>query len=209
MTLEHVFTDENKKRIHDAVARAEARTSGEIVPVVVEASDGYPHVTLAAAVVGQMVALAAGVWVFPEPGYLVILSLIAGGMAAGTFLGRFVTPLRRLLLGQAITETEVYQRALQAFHELGVADTRDRTGILIFVSILEKRVQVLGDLGISEKASDSTWDEVVEKVLDGIGRSDLVGGLVDAIDACGVVLAKHFPPSADDVNELSDDVMIN
>ena len=173
MNVEKLFTDDDKKRIEDAVAAAEARTSGEIVPVVVESSDEYPHVILAGGLIGEMFALAAGVWAVPHPNYLEIVGLIALGFLAGVLAGRFITPFRRVLLGRKFVDTEVYQRAVEIFHESGLASTRDRTGVLVFVSLLEHRVQVLADVGISARAPEGMWDGVVGLVLEGIGKKDL------------------------------------
>ena len=77
-------------------------------------------------------------------------------------------------------------------------------GILILVSLLEHRVQVLADSGINARVKPGTWDEVVEIILAGIRRGDLCQGLCDAIDRCGEILGREFPIQPDDVNELPD-----
>jgi putative membrane protein len=203
------FTDERKARIEKAVAEAEASTSGEIVPMVVEASDAYPHAALLAAILFELLALAALPWAVPEPTPLDVAACVAGGLAAGFVLGRWAGPLRRLLIGAKVARTEVHQRAVQAFVEHGLAETRDRTGVLILVSLLERRVEVLADRGIREKVPPETWDDVVARVVRGIRAGRLDDGLIDGIARVGEVLAAHFPPRDDDTNELGDRLLVN
>jgi len=83
-----------------------------------------------------------------------------------------------------------------------VVETRERTGILLYVSLLEHRVEVLADRGIHERVEPGTWDGVVARVLDGIRTGRAEAGLVDAITHCGELLAQHFPVQPDDSDEL-------
>ena len=75
-------------------------------------------------------------------------------------------------------------------------------GILILVSLLEHRVQVLADSGINARVAPGTWDKIVQIVLDGIRGKDLCRGLCEAIEQCGEILSKEFPVQPDDINEL-------
>ncbi|HXX48791.1 MAG TPA: TPM domain-containing protein, partial [Myxococcota bacterium] len=113
-------------------------------------------------------------------------------------------PLLRALLPAGLRRERVRRAAALAFHHGGLHATRERTGILLFVSLLERQVVVLADEGIHSRVADGTWDDVVARVLEGIrsGRAD--DGLVEAIRLCGEHLAAHFPRRADDVNELPD-----
>lgn len=198
------FSEKDKERIAAAVKSAESKTSGEIVPLVVRAADSYLHADLVGGICGQALAMIAGMWLAPDFGYLHAIGLCVLGFCAGFGLVRVVPGIKRLLVGGKITETEVYQRALQAFFEHGLTRTRDRTGILIMVSLMERRVQILADEGINEKVEPGAWEELVEMVLHGIREGSLTEGLCRAIERCGEILACDFPIKDDDVNELAD-----
>jgi len=197
------ISEQDRARIAAAVKRAEASTSGEIVPLIVGASDPYRHADLAGGIIGQVAALIAGLWLLPGFDTTQATVLLVAGFGAGYVATRFTPVLKRALLGQKAVTEEVYQRALTAFFELGVANTRDRTGIFILVSLLERRVQVIADKGIHEQVPAGSWDQVVSDVLQGIKDGSLIAGLEKAIERCGAILAEHFPIRDDDTNELS------
>jgi putative membrane protein len=92
--------------------------------------------------------------------------------------------------------------------ESGVYDTRDRTGILIFISALEHRVELLADKGINEKIPGEKWDSIVHHIVNGIKSGALVKHLTESISRCGELLAEHYPIQPDDVNELKDDMAV-
>jgi putative membrane protein len=204
MKVKNIFTPESESRVQEAIARAESRTSGEIVPMVVDRSDAYLHVDFMGALLVQFAALLAAVWLLPAYDYLSLVGLQAGGLMAGFLAFRLVDPLKRVCLSRRVAEQEVFERALRAFREMAVSRTAERTGILILVSLLERRVHVLADSGINARVKPGTWDEVVGMVLAGIEAGDLCRGLCNAIDRCGEILAREFPVRPDDENELPD-----
>ena len=87
-------------------------------------------------------------------------------------------------------------------HGSGLVETRERTGILIFVSLLEHRVVVLADRGIHARVAEGTWDGVVARIVTGIRAGRAEEGLADGIRACGEILAGRLPGRPDDRNEL-------
>ena len=204
MKVKKIFTPDREKRVEEAIRRAEGKTSGEIVPMVVDQSDPYLHVDFIGALVVQFAAFLAAIWLLPAYDYLSVLAVQVLGLVTGFFLFRHVGPLKRLCLSAKIAEEEVFERGLRGFREMELSRTAERTGILILVSLLEHRVQVLADSGINARVKPGTWDEVVEIVLAGIRRGDLCQGLCDAIDRCGEILSLEFPIQPDDVNELPD-----
>lgn len=211
LKAETLFTQDDREKIAAAVKGAEGKTSGEIVPVVVDRSDDYEEAqwrlgALAGAVVLSVLAavyLFTPAWLplnFAE-WLLVILASFAVGMAAA----RFVAPVRRLFAGDSLLEYRVAQRAAQAFIEEEVFNTRDRTGILLFVSLLEHRVVVLGDSGINARVEKKEWQEVVDTVVEAIATGRAAEGLVSAIGKCGALLERRgVTIKADDRDELPD-----
>jgi putative membrane protein len=203
-------------RIQEAVGRAEEQTAGEIVPVVVPRSDDYEDVVWRGAGAAILLTLLAVLltlrfydgwglgWLFAPWG--VALSVLAAG-TVGALLARYVYPLQRLLAGGERLDETVHRRALQAFVEEEVFDTRDRTGILLFVSLREHRIEVLGDSGINQQVEPDDWAEVVARIQRGIQNDNLTEGLVEAIEMCGRLLEKKgVDIRSDDENELTDTV---
>ena len=82
--------------------------------------------------------------------------------------------------------------------------TRGRTGILLFVSVAERYVEILAARGIDEKVPPGTWKEIVAAFTRQVRRGKIADGFVGALTACGAVLISHFPRAADDRNELPD-----
>ena len=105
-------------------------------------------------------------------------------------------------------DEEVYQRALQAFITRDLHATKDRTGILIMVSLLEHRVEILADTGINAKVSGDTWQKIVSNMIGNIKSGDLAEGFCIAVRECGEVLAKDFPGTHDNPDEISNKVII-
>ena len=111
--------------------------------------------------------------------------------------------MRRLLLRPDAIESQVGERALRCFAEQGLTRTRGRTGILIFVSLLERRVVVLADEGIDRALDpDESWQAVVDLAVAGLRSGAAAEGIEAAVRRCGAILARHLPPPAPNPDEL-------
>ena len=104
-------------------------------------------------------------------------------------------------------DAEVRERALRGFHEHGLANTKDATGVLFLISILERRVHVLADHGIYTKIKQETLDKYADSIGKGIASGKGSEALCNAIKDAGKELEKHFPRKEDDKNELSDRIV--
>lgn len=215
---EPVLSEADLARVEAAVGSAERRTAGEIVPLIVRHSDDYDaavwRAAAAGALVGTAIELAVAAlydgwglsWVTSS--WALAGASVAGGIA-GALLTAFVPALRRLFAGPQDLARAVHRRAAQAFLDEEVFDTRDRTGILLFVSLFEHRIEVVGDSGINAKVETSEWVEVVDRVRAGIRQKDLAGGLVAAVEMCGDLLERRgVAVREDDTDELSDGVRL-
>lgn len=212
------LSEADQERIRKAIAAAEARTSGEIVPYLVAQSGRYDVAVWRGASFAAVGALALVMLIFQVYdgwglGWLhtswgpALLAVLAGTL--GALAGAYLRPVTRLLAGADLMATAVHQRAMQAFVEEEVFNTRDRTGILLFISLLEHRIEVVGDTGINQAVSEEAWVEVVDTIRDGIRGGRFVDGLVEAIDQCGRLLEKRgVALRSDDVNELPDALRI-
>lgn len=210
--MKHILSEHDQERIREAVADAERRTSGEIVPFVVPRSDAYEAAVWKGAVAGAVITLLVAVLVFNfyhgwglawlHTGWGTALLVTCGGTAGG-LLAAFVRPLRRALAGADIMTRNVHRNAMKAFVEEEIFDTQDRTGILLFISLFEHRIEVLGDTGINASVSSDEWADVVEHIRDGIRSGRFAEGLVEGIGMCGHLLERSgVEIQDDDTNEL-------
>lgn len=204
----------DRDEIANAVQAAENRTAGEIVPYVVPRSDSYEIAVWRGASAVALLAITVALlivqfyqgwglgWIF-TPWGVALLALIGGTLGAS--LGAYVPPVQRLLAGSDVLDATVHRAAMQAFLEEEVFSTRDRTGILLFISLQEHRIEVLGDTGINAKVSEDEWIDIVTRIRKGIKNRNLTAGLVDAIRMCGKLLERRgVDIRDDDENELSD-----
>lgn len=209
------FTSADQNRILAAVKEAERKTSGEIVPYVVGRSDGYEEAEWRAAGLFSILLMMAvilhqsftSLWL-PFGLVEMLLGILLGG-GIGMLLVQFVPAVKRLFAGKALIERRVAQRAAEAFITEEVFKTRDRTGILIFLSLLERKVLVVGDTGINAKVEKQDWHDVVERVVKGIREGKPADGLMEAIQLCGELLQKHgVTIRPDDQDELPDSLRL-
>lgn len=197
------FTEEERMRIESAVQQAEKMTSGEIVPMVVDESYDYPRAEILGAGLFSLAAAVSLSWAFFGESLWHFLWLFALCYFPFKLLIRNVPSLRRRLIHPAEISVEVAEKAVISFLEQGLHHTRDETGILILISLFERRVHVLADRGINAAVPANYWDGIVHTITEGIHRGETCNALCMAIETCGRVLEEHFPVKADDTDELS------
>jgi putative membrane protein len=208
INAETFFTAEEQERIRQAVALAEQKTSGEIVPMIVDSSARYAEVEMAALVIGLVVGtLAAFVWNDPWAAIHSQLLWPLAGAVVG-YLICIIPPVKRRLIAKDRIAEAVHLRSLAAFTAHGLHYTKEHTGILILASLLEHRVEVLADKGINEKVAAGTWDGVVQILTAGLKSGKACDAYCKAIERCGEILAQHFPRPPDDKDELANKLVI-
>jgi len=209
--MDMLFSDEDRQRIAAAIKVAEAETSGELVPYIVPRCAPYEAVPWRAGVLSALLMLAVLALAralplgLPAPltseGAVLLLVLFVGGL--GAFVAASVPGLVRRFAGADRMEAAVHQRALQAFVEEEVFATRDRTGVLLFVPLLERRIEVVADAGVYQAVDAAAWADVTARVRRGIEAGALAQGLIDGIEACGTLLREHgFHAAPNDPDEL-------
>jgi putative membrane protein len=211
-----LFSPADRDRIKAAVEAAEGKTSGEIVPYVVDHSDNYEDAEWRSAFLFAFMTFCivvavrsfTSVWLPLNVVEIGLATLAAGALAM--LLVKYVRPVKTFFAGRHLIDHRVAQRAAEAFISEEVFNTRDRTGILIFVSLLEHRVLVIGDAGINASVKKADWHDVVQRVVKGINDGKITEGLVDAILQCGSLLEQHgLKRRADDSDELSDSLRVS
>ena len=202
------FTEEDGRAVHDAVAAAEKRTVGEILPVVVERSDPHPGADWLAALcfllVGSGLLARWLPWEYP---LLLLLSQFVMG-ALGFALARLLPDFKRLFIFEDRAGAVAEEQAFQEFYANGLHNTEAATGVLLFVSLLERRVIILADKGIDAKVDADFWAGTDDAILDGIRRGSLRDGLVAGIHCAGERLSELFPWQEGDRNEIPDRVIV-
>jgi len=153
------FSAPEQERIRAAVAAAEQRTAGEIVPQIVDASFDYPRAETFGAGFFALALATLLSWGFGGSSVWVFLPLFLLGYLPCKWLIRSLPGIHRRLIRPEEMAAEVEEKAMLSFFELGVHRTRERTGILILISLFERRVQLLADEGINAKVSHETWKE--------------------------------------------------
>lgn len=216
MKVSHFFSEDDLRKIEAAVKQAENRISGEIVPVFTEQSDDYEVGNLRAGLTFSIVVAViwlilyeftsfwGGHWIY-APESLMVLMTIA--FCAGFFLALFIPRFRIcFMLGRELAES-VDREAQLAFLRENVFQTKHRTGVLILISLLEHRAEVLGDIGISAKVESKDWENVLNPILQGLKNKQKAEGICKAIEHTrDLLLEKGFSAEADNTNELPDNL---
>lgn len=203
-----VLDEGAQERVHEALRAAERTTVGEVVPVVVERSDPHPAADWLAAVTFLLVGSGALAPHLPwsNPAFLIAVQVAFGLL--GFALARALPGFKRMFVKESRASEVSAEQAFQEFYGNGLHKTEASTGVLLFVSLLERRVHVLADEGIAAKVPPETWKHVDDAILEGVRRGDLCAGLVHGIEAAGQVLAEHFPWEQGDRNELPDRLIL-
>lgn len=210
------------KLVSDAVTAAEAHTSGEIVTVLAERSDGYTDVALLWAIGAAFTAMSVFA-AFPEPfldawdasfggwghqwstGELASMIIALGLIKfVGVMLVQQWQPLKFALIPGPTKTIRVHNQAVRQFKVGADRRTTGRTGVLIYLSMREHRAEIVADESIAAKVPAEVWGEAMGDMLSHIRKGHLAEGLAAGIRDVGFVLAEHFPRGADDVNELPD-----
>ena len=213
---------EQHKIVSDAVAAAELTTSGEIVTVLADRSDGYTDVVLVWAATAAFTAMSLFAF-FPLP-FLNLWDMLIGGwmhewttgelasMTIALGLIAFVAtwavqlwePLKFALIPAPVRTARVHQQAIKHFKVGAERRTHGRTGILIYLSMREHRAEIVADEPIAEQVSADVWGNAMADMLVEIKKDCIAEGLAAGVRDVGVVLSEHFPRAEDDENELPD-----
>lgn len=216
------LTSEEHAKVTAAVGQAERRTSGEIVTIVADRSDGYTDVALAWAALVSFLVLSLLAF-FPDAPLDAYESLhgawnaewtpgevfaAAAGVGMLVFLLMVLVqlwrPLKYALVPAVVKTNRAEERAIDLFKVGAERRTHGRTGILIYLSMSEHRAEIVADEAIAEKVDDEVWGEAMAAMLAELKQGRIAEGMIAAIERVGVVLSEHFPRDDDNFNELPD-----
>jgi putative membrane protein len=197
------LSEEDRRRIASAVRKAEQRTAGEFVTVIARRADTYLVNPL---LIATAIALAL-------PGALWLLDLTHSFIALYALqLTAFIVltlllcwqRIAVMLVPERIKAARVATRAREQFLLRGLTRTHARAGVLLFVAVAERRVELIADEGIHARVAPGTWDAIVAGFTASVREGRIADGFVTAIETIADSLAAHFPRGPDDRNELPD-----
>lgn len=206
--VDSIFPPADREAVLAAVRAAEAETSVEFVPMVVGASDSYPKAELACALtIGLLGAVLLCLALGTRDMWLFLLSFgpcaLAGFEAAKRLPG-----LKRLFVSPERARHETLQAAQAAFYTHGLANTRQRNALLLYISVFERLVFLLPDAGLADKLTPGRLQTASTALADGIRHRRPAPALAATLAALACELAPSYPPGADDANELKDLIVL-
>lgn len=201
------FTESEKEKIKVTTIGVEARTVGEIATVVIDQSSEYREAEVLGGVfVGSLVSLLVtviffhgSVWAFIPLAFILFFP--------ARLLFQKVSVLKTAFIGKKRREKAVKERALRTFYERGLYKTKKHTGILFFLSLLERKVWILADSGIHSKIQQQTLNKFARMVSQGIQDGRASDALCEAINAVGELLWEYYPITDADTDELPNIVL--
>ena len=216
------ISEQDRERIAAAVARAEAASDGEIVTIVAPRSDAYHDVGLHYAVL-FMLLVPIGIAVVPQswidwavgtflgwgaeltrPEVMTYLFVKLGGTFLIVWLLFRWMPLRMALTPKGTKHRRGRRRAVELFNVTCAQRTKGRTGVLLYLSLLERRAEIVADEAIHSQVEPEVWGDAMAALVSEIRAGRPGEGMAQAVEKMGEVLAKCLPPQAENPNELPD-----
>jgi putative membrane protein len=195
------LTRADHEAVSAAIHAAEQRTSGQIVCVLAHASSDYAYAPLLWASALGLLAPWPLISFTPWSVQRIYLIQLAVFIVAALILS--LTPLRLALVPRAVRRARAHRAAVEQFVVRRVAHTKNRTGVLIFVSLAERYARIIADDAIAQKVPNAEWQAAIDALIGQMRDGRIAQGLVAAIERCGAVLAAHAPPDGAP-NELPD-----
>jgi putative membrane protein len=200
------LSQQDRARIAAAIRATEAQTSGEIVCVLARSS---VDTTALPIVIAAAIALAVP-WVLVGLTSLSVRSILSWQVVVFLVLVMVLClpRVRVALLPRAARRAVAHRVAMEQFTVRGLARKKDRTGVLIFVSLAERYARIIADVGVASRVPQSHWQSAVDALVDHMRDGRIADGFVTAIDRCGSVLASHFPRGEASDDELPDRIYL-
>lgn len=216
------FSEADHDKVTAAVRAAEAKSAGEIVTIVAAKSDSYHDVGLHYAVLA-MLLVPIGLGLAPqglidwatglflgwnaEPTRAQFALWLFVKLTAAFLIVRYALaymPLRMALTPRRTKARRVHRRAVELFRTGLELKTRGRTGVLIYLSLAERRAEIVADRAITEKVEADIWVAALTALIADVKAGRPGDGLATCVNMVGDVLAPILPPVPHDENELPD-----
>lgn len=202
-TLDSFLNTGERERIQACVAEVEKTTAGEIVPMIVPESYDYSKAEIVGGLCIALIVSTAAAGLLAIDNTWNFLGIFTALFILAFFAVKKLPGLKRLFIPASEMDEEVHEGATVSFYRHNLHETRDRTGIMIYVSVFERKVVVLADKGVNARVGQGQWQEIVDMIVAGIKGGKAADAICDAVARCGEIIAGHFPRREDDKNELS------
>jgi putative membrane protein len=200
------ISQQDRDRISAAIRAAEAKTSGEIVCVLAQtSSDAKALPIFVAAIVALALPWLLDAWTAMTVHRMLSLQILAFVVLVPVLC---LPAIRVALLPRRARRAAAHRAALEQFVIRGIARKKDRSGILIFVSLAERYARIIADEGISSRVPQSQWQIAVDTLVEHMGDGRIAEGFIDAVEHCGAALAAHFPRTEATRDELPDRIYL-
>lgn len=201
-----LFSDDDEKRISDAITLAESKTGGEIVAVVAPEAESYLYAPfLFASLVALLVPWPFIYLTWHSVQWIYLIQLLVFAAIVALFLD---TRRRLWLVPRSIKHMNAHRRAVEQFMVQNLRTSDGRTGVLIFVSLAERYAEIVAERQINNAVAPGTWQVIVDRMTGELSEDRPVEAFVHAIESCGEQLAKHFPPGSVNKNELPNHLIV-
>ena len=220
------LSQDDRDLVAAAVAAAERNSDGEIVTIIAERSDAYHDVALQYAVLAMLLVPAAlafvpQAWIDwaaslalgwnAELNREIVMLYLFAKLAAAFLIVRLILawqPLRMALTPGIAKQRRVHRRAVELFRASCELKTRGRTGVLLYLSLAERRAEIVADKAIADQVEADVWGEAMAALIDEVKAGRPGAGMAEAVARIGAVLAGILPPTLDNPNELPDRLII-
>jgi putative membrane protein len=205
-----ILTRSEASAIEARTAEVEARTGVEVVAAVVAKSYAYPQLPWKAFALGTAAAGCALVlidalrpdWITAHAALLHTVAILGTG-AACAIVAVFVPPFAKLFLRAPRRDLEVRRYAESLFVRRGLINTRERNGILLLVSLFERKVELLPDIAFHSRVSAAEWHAIVTRMMPKLRTRRASEAVLEGLDGLDALLvAKGFGPHTGGRNEL-------
>jgi putative membrane protein len=186
------LTKDDYDAVAEAIREAEKHTCGQIVCVLAHTSSAYAHIPILWSALAALLTPWPLIYFTPwSVERIFLVQLIVFLIAALVFSWSRV---RILLVPRAVQRARAHRAALEQFVLRGISRTRNRCGVLIFVSLAEHYARIIADEGVAQKVHASEWQAAIDALTTCIHDGRIAAGFIAAIERCGAVLAQHAPP---------------
>ncbi|UOF02677.1 TPM domain-containing protein [Bdellovibrio reynosensis] len=205
------LTNDEMKKIEETISRVEEETSGEIVPVIVKRSSAIGHVPLVLTLILTLVFVLAEIpysdWLWVTPWVWMWFPVLIVIYGVSFFLAKLHW-FQKVFVSEADEIAQVHQRAQLEFYSNKIHRTEAGTGVLIFVSVMEKKAVILADEAISGKLPPDTWNNLLKDLRASLHDGHWHAAFTKAIETCGQHLKTHFPIAETRKNQLKNHLVV-
>jgi putative membrane protein len=116
-------------------------------------------------------------------------------------------PIKLRLVPSSVKRRRAARLAREQFITQGLHSTANRAGVLLFVAVGERYVEILADHGIAANVDNAAWQRIVDAFIADVRAGRIGEGFVKAVNACGTVMARHFPPEPEKTSQLPNNLI--